>query len=50
MVTRLVTVMECVCDKCEHVWIPRPHTTTELPRLCPRCRSVFWNHDDSAES
>ena len=28
------------CLRCGRVWIPRAAT---LPRVCPRCKSIYWN-------
>lgn len=30
------------CDRCEHEWYPRLQTT-ELPAICPKCKSAYWN-------
>jgi len=27
------------CKRCKHVWIPR----AESPRICPNCKSIYWN-------
>ena len=32
-----------VCRICKHVWTSREDKS---PRLCPSCRSAFWNSDD----
>jgi hypothetical protein len=36
-----ITVMGFRCDRCEHEWIPRE--TTGEPRVCPKCKSPYWN-------
>ncbi len=28
------------CERCGHVWIPRGE---ETPRVCPKCKSPYWN-------
>ena len=28
------------CERCEHVWVPREK---EEPRVCPKCKSPYWN-------
>ena len=28
------------CERCGHEWLPR---TGEEPRVCPRCKSPYWN-------
>jgi DNA-directed RNA polymerase subunit RPC12/RpoP len=37
-----ITVMGYRCDRCEHEWIPRGDVESE-PRVCPRCKSPYWN-------
>lgn len=36
-----ITVMGFRCERCGHEWIPRG--TEEEPRVCPKCRSPYWN-------
>jgi predicted Zn-ribbon and HTH transcriptional regulator len=31
------------CERCEHVWVPRTKDTTDEPRVCPKCKSPYWN-------
>jgi len=28
------------CNKCKHEWIAK---RKELPRMCPKCKTVRWN-------
>lgn len=28
------------CERCGYVWIPRKQ---ELPKVCPRCKSPYWD-------
>jgi predicted Zn-ribbon and HTH transcriptional regulator len=35
-----ITVMGYRCERCGHEWIPRGD---EEPRVCPGCRSPWWN-------
>jgi predicted Zn-ribbon and HTH transcriptional regulator len=35
-----ITVMGYKCERCGHEWIPRGE---EIPRVCPKCRSAWWN-------
>lgn len=28
------------CERCDHTWIQR---RTELPKVCPLCKSPYWN-------
>lgn len=36
-----ITVMGFRCDRCSHEWIPRGGG--EEPRICPKCKSPYWN-------
>ncbi len=29
-----------VCERCEHRWVSR---LAEEPRVCPLCKSPYWN-------
>ncbi len=29
------------CDRCSHKWVPREED--ETPRVCPKCKSPYWN-------
>lgn len=33
------------CERCEHTWLPRERESygKELPKVCPRCKSPYWN-------
>lgn len=28
------------CERCNHKWVPREN---EVPRVCPKCKSPYWN-------
>ena len=28
------------CNRCHHKWLSKAE---EKPRVCPRCKSVYWN-------
>jgi len=28
------------CERCKHKWVPR---TTREPKVCPKCKSAYWN-------
>lgn len=28
------------CKRCFHKWLSR---SEEMPRVCPKCKSVYWN-------
>jgi len=36
-----------VCEKCGHKWIPR---NEERPRVCPRCKSAWWDIPSETEN
>lgn len=36
-----IEVVECCCSRCEHCW--RPNGQENLPVMCPRCKSKYWN-------
>lgn len=29
------------CERCGHEWIPRENT--KKPRVCPKCKSPYWD-------
>lgn len=35
-------ITEKECKRCLHKWIPR---TFELPNVCPKCKSPYWNKE-----
>ncbi len=37
-----ITVLGFRCERCAHEWVPRGGTEEE-PRVCPKCRSPWWN-------
>src|SRR5215207_4953867 len=37
-----ITVMGFRCERCGHEWVPRGGVEDE-PRVCPKCRSPYWN-------
>jgi hypothetical protein len=35
-----------MCERCGHVWTPRGEKNISLkeePRVCPKCKSPYWN-------
>lgn len=36
-----VPVIELVCKRCGHRWIPRKDEI----RICPKCKSAYWDID-----
>jgi hypothetical protein len=41
-----ITLMGFQCERCAHQWVPR--TADEEPRVCPKCRSPWWNRPKKA--
>lgn len=29
------------CERCGHEWVPKD--ITKEPRVCPKCKSPYWN-------
>ena len=38
-----ITVMGFRCDRCGHEWIPRGEVAAAEPKVCPKCKSPYWN-------
>ncbi len=36
-----ITLMGYRCLRCRHEWVPRNNTNE--PRVCPKCKSPYWN-------
>jgi uncharacterized OB-fold protein len=36
------------CERCGHLWVPRSKID-ELPIICPKCKSPYWNKSRQAE-
>lgn len=41
MTMRAITVMGYVCERCSYQWIPK--NPDVRPRVCPRCKSAWWD-------
>jgi len=35
-----ITLKGYQCERCEHKWVPRDE---ERPRVCPKCKSAYWD-------
>jgi rRNA maturation endonuclease Nob1 len=35
------------CERCGHEWLPRKG---EEPKVCPKCKSPYWNTPRKSES
>ncbi len=31
------------CYRCKHKWRPRKFESKNLPKVCPNCKSAYWN-------
>ena len=36
------------CERCGHEWVPR--AKEQEPRVCPKCKSPYWNRPRKAQS
>lgn len=36
-------VILAVCTRCGHTWTPRHPIAVKPSRVCPRCKSPYWN-------
>jgi len=52
-----VTVWAFRCLRCSHEWLPRnalqqstPPTPELLPRVCPNCKTPYWNRQRKHDS
>lgn len=36
-----ITLKGYQCERCNHKWIPREEN--EIPRVCPKCKSPYWD-------
>lgn len=43
-----ITVMGFRCERCGHEWIPRTESGGDEPRICPKCKSAYWNQPRKA--
>jgi len=42
-----ITVDGYKCERCGHEWIPR---NDDLPTICPKCKSPYWNKERNNET
>ncbi len=38
--------LELKCTRCSHTWLPRGDV---LPKVCPFCKSPYWNNPRKAK-
>ena len=36
------------CERCDHEWVPREKG--QEPRVCPSCKSPYWNKPRKADA
>jgi len=39
-----ITLKGYRCERCGHEWVPR---NDENPRVCPKCKSPYWDKPKS---
>ena len=37
------------CERCGHEWVPRNTSGDAEPRVCPRCKSPYWDRPRQAK-
>ena len=38
------------CLRCGYKWVPRIFREEELPTICPKCKSPYWNKPRRSEA
>jgi DNA-directed RNA polymerase subunit RPC12/RpoP len=41
-----ITLKGYKCERCGHTWVP---VSEERPRVCPKCKSPYWDKPRSAD-
>lgn len=36
----IITGYKCRCERCDHQWVS---TRGTMPRICPKCKSAYWD-------
>jgi len=42
-----ITLEGYKCERCSHIWFPRGK---EGPRVCPKCKSPYWDKPRRAKA
>ena len=42
----VVSITGYKCERCAHEWVPRDRV--QEPRVCPKCKSPYWNRPRKA--
>lgn len=37
-----VTMSAYQCNRCDHVWVPKLYKSDSRPKVCPKCKSAYW--------
>ena len=45
-----ITVMGYRCERCDHEWLPRQRDNGDTPRICPKCKSAYWDRPRQVKS
>lgn len=40
---------EAVCTRCGHKWRPRTPLSKRIPKVCPSCKSPYWDRERTKE-
>lgn len=43
----MITILGYRCERCSHEWAPRRDVE---PRVCPKCKSPYWDRPRSART
>lgn len=36
-------IVAAECTRCGHTWMPRTPLAENVPKVCPACKSPYWN-------
>jgi DNA-directed RNA polymerase subunit RPC12/RpoP len=38
-----ITLKGYLCERCGHKWLPKDETMKDKPKVCPKCKSPYWD-------
>ena len=38
-----ITLKGFQCERCGHKWLPKEDTMKDKPKVCPKCKSPYWD-------
>ncbi len=38
-----ITLRGYLCERCGHKWLPKDESMKDKPKVCPRCKSPYWD-------